>query len=280
MKRNPISVKWLIIGSISFFIIKVAITHGNDFIKNYNNSPNKEINLEVSEVINKGVDKMKDETIESFAVPGEIDTKIDTNIVIDKTKENDFEEIFTIQEMDKVIQKRINGISWKKGAPVGLNDLRYVNVTYWGFDNKPHLGELIVNSKVASEVIDIFKELYEVKFPIEKIKLIDEYGADDNLSMEDNNSSSFCYRVVEGTKNLSKHSYGVAIDINPVQNPYIRKEKISPPKSEEYLDRNNIRKGMIIKGDPCYNAFTKRGWIWGGEWNTVKDYQHFQKEIN
>ena len=158
--------------------------------------------------------------------------------------------------------------------------LSYLKVAYWGFDDQPHMGELIVNKKVAAEVTEIFQELYEAKFPIEKIRLIDEYGAEDSKSMEDNNTSSFCFREVEGKPGtLSKHSYGLAIDINPVQNPYIYKDEISPEAGKEYADRSKAQKGMILKGDACYQAFIDRGWTWGGNWNYEKDYQHFQKSI-
>lgn len=188
---------------------------------------------------------------------------------------------FTFESLPEEIVNKINGISWKQGAPVELDDLSYVKVMYWGFDEEEHIGELIVHRKVAEEITQIFKELHEAKFPIEKIRLIDEYDANDDLSMEDNNTSAFCYREVAGKKGtLSKHSYGIAIDINPVQNPYIKGEKISPLEGKEYKDRKNVKKGMIVKDDICYKAFKERGWIWGGEWKTIKDYQHFQKQID
>ncbi|MFZ5968014.1 MAG: M15 family metallopeptidase [Bacillota bacterium] len=187
-------------------------------------------------------------------------------------------ESFTYEPLPEGVIWRIKGISWKDGSPVTLEELSYVKVTYWGFDDLPHRGELIVHQKVAEEICEIFQALYEARFPIEKIRLIDEYGADDDLSMADNNTSAFCYRDVANRKGtLSKHSYGVAIDINPIQNPYVRQNEVSPEKGKEYTDRGKIRKGMIIKGDPCYEAFTKRGWTWGGDWKTMKDYQHFQK---
>jgi len=187
--------------------------------------------------------------------------------------------VFSSRELAEININRINGVSWKPEAPVRIEELRYIEVTYWGFDDKTHLGELVVHKDVSDEVLEIFKELYETKFPIDKIRLIDEYNADDDSSMDDNNTSSFNFRVVAGTDKLSKHSYGLAIDINPVQNPYIKGDTVSPQKGKEYVDRSDIRKGMIIKGDTCYNAFINRGWIWGGEWKTMKDYQHFQKDI-
>ena len=189
-----------------------------------------------------------------------------------------FAQSFEYYPIDKEIENRIKGISWKQNNNVELEDLSYVKVTYWGFDEKPHIGELIVNKDIGQEVTEIFGELFAAKFPIEKIKLIDEYDAVDSKSMEDNNTSAFCYREVEGKPGtLSKHSYGIAIDINPVQNPYVYKEKISPEAGKDYVDRSKVSKGMIVKDDVVYKAFTSRGWTWGGDWKYEKDYQHFQK---
>lgn len=206
-----------------------------------------------------------------------IDTLKETN----QNESIESKSIFTYKPLPQNIIDKINGVSWKADAPVTLDQLAYVKVSYFGFDDKVHEGELVVNKKIDKEVTDIFKELYHAKFPIEKIKLIDEYGANDDLSMADNNTSSFCFREVEGSNGkLSKHSFGIAIDINPVQNPYIRKNKISPIEGKNYKDRLDIRKGMIVKDDICYKAFKSRGWTWGGEWKTMKDYQHFQKNIS
>jgi hypothetical protein len=192
-----------------------------------------------------------------------------------------FSPSFEVKPLDKELEQRISGGSWKEGSPVSMNELSYVKVAYWGFDDRGHMGELIVNKAVAQDVADIFEELYENKFPIEKIRLIDEYDADDTKSMENNNTSAFNYREVEGKPGkLSKHSYGLAVDINPVQNPYIYKNEISPEAGEAYINRETIKKGMITKADICYKAFTSRGWIWGGDWKYEKDYQHFQKNID
>ena len=162
---------------------------------------------------------------------------------------------------------------------VDINTLSYLKISYWGFDDKVHVGEMIVNKKVADEVIDIFKELYDAKYKIEKIKLIDEYNADDEKSMEDNNSSAFCYRKIANSSNLSNHAKGLAIDINPLYNPYIVGNSISPENAKKYADRSKSDSRYIKKGDVCYNAFKKRGWTWGGSWSNKKDYQHFEKNI-
>ena len=162
---------------------------------------------------------------------------------------------------------------------VDINTLSYLKISYWGFDDKVHVGEMIVNKKVADEVIDIFKELYDAKYKIEKIKLIDEYNADDEKSMEDNNSSAFCYRKIANSSNLSNHAKGLAIDINPLYNPYIVGNSISPENAKKYADRSKSDSRYIKKGDVVYNAFIKRGWTWGGSWSNKKDYQHFEKNI-
>lgn len=223
-----------------------------------------------------------------------IETNIDDNkqfekeeaveIVVESEEKEELEEAvesFTYTPLPEMVIGRIDGVSWKKEAPVGLDDLSYVKVLYWGFDDEEYVGELIVHRDVAKEVTEIFKELYDAKFPIEKIRLVDEYDANDDLSMDDNNTSAFCFREIAGQKGkLSKHSYGIAIDINPIQNPYVKGDKVSPIAGKEYTDRENIRKGMITKESVCYKAFKERGWTWGGEWNTLKDYQHFQKQID
>jgi len=172
-----------------------------------------------------------------------------------------FLQSFEYYPIDKIVESRMMGVSWKYGSPVDVEDLSYVKVSYWGFDEKPHIGELIVNKMVAKDIIEIFEVLYEARFPIDKIKLIDEYNAEDLKSMADNNTSAFCFREIEGKPGqLSKHSYGAAIDINPIQNPYVYKDKISPIEGKEYVDRSKVSKGMIVKGDACYQAFTSRGW--------------------
>lgn len=194
------------------------------------------------------------------------------------------EQLFYYVEIPEEVKKRINGKSYGKDCTVPYEDLRYVRVLHWGFDEKTHLGELIVNKAIAQDVIDIFKELYEIKYPIEKMVLVDEYDADDNKSMADNNTSAFNFRVIDGTNTISQHGYGLAIDINPLYNPYVRKVNkktvVTPENGKKYADRNLDCEYYIKKNDPCYKAFISRGFTWGGEWKNSKDYQHFQKSID
>lgn len=169
--------------------------------------------------------------------------------------------------------------SYKDNSPLGLDDLKYLQMSYWGYDGCVHEGELVVHHGVAQDVMDIFGELFEARFPIEKMKLIDVYQANDDLSMADNNSSALCVRMVTGsTTDWSKHSYGCAVDINPLVNPYAKNGKVLPKEGLAYLDRESGARGQIVKDDVCYKAFLKRGWSWGGDWMNTRgyvDYQHF-----
>jgi len=172
------------------------------------------------------------------------------------------------------------GRSWKPECPVPLQDLRYLTLSHWGFDDQVHIGHMVVHKDIAEEIIEIFAELFEHKFPIERMEIIDEYDADDERSMEDNNSSAFCFRANTTTPGVySKHSYGIAIDINPRINPYIRGDLVLPRNAEEYVDRSGHYKGMITDtpDNVCYQAFARRGYAWGGHWDGRKDYQHFCK---
>ena len=181
--------------------------------------------------------------------------------------------------------ERIRGISYPAedaDAKISLSELRYVHVLYADFDGNTAEGELICNEKIAGDLLEIFEELYRNDYRIEKIRLIDEYDGDDTASITDNNTSCFNYRVVEGTTRLSNHAYGLAIDINPFYNPYVHyvdgREVISPEGSEAYADRSASFPYKIDREDLCYRLFTEHGFTWGGEWNSVKDYQHFEKK--
>lgn len=172
--------------------------------------------------------------------------------------------------------------SWKDVNPVPLSDLRYVTVTYLGYDDQPHQGSFIIHAIVADEIVEIFQEIYEAGFPIEKMQLVDVYQGIDELSAQDNNSYSFCCRPNTTFPHIfSKHSYGLAIDINPLYNPYQRGDLIVPATGAPYLDRTLNVKGMIQPDSPIVLAFKKRGWDWAGEWMETRgrvDYQHFEKE--
>lgn len=178
-------------------------------------------------------------------------------------------------------QKIMQKYTWRSGCPVPLNDLAEIKLSYWGFDHKIHQGILIVNKTLATEVVSIFKAVYEHKFPIERMQTMDKFKGDDDAAMEVNNTSAFNCRSITGKPGVfSQHSYGNAIDINTLINPYIKGDKILPPAGKKYVDRTEYHPGKITKDSFIYNEFVKRGWSWGGNWHDLQDYQHFEKRLN
>ena len=166
---------------------------------------------------------------------------------------------------------------------ISYDNLRYLHIMHYDFEGNLAEGELICHNYIAQDLLEIFYELYLNEYQLERVTLIENYGGDDTLSMIDNNTSCFNYRVVDNTTNLSKHAYGLAIDINPFYNPYVTypggKIRISPPGSEPYADRDADFPYKIDESDLCYKLFKERGFTWGGDWNSMKDYQHFQKAM-
>ena len=192
-----------------------------------------------------------------------------------------YEEYFSISKITEDIFSRMKGKSYPNNCTLDLETLRYVTVAYLNFDGEICKGELIVNAQIAEDVLSIFKELLGEKYPIESITLIDEYNADDNLSMAANNSSAFCYRVISGTDRLSNHSFGLAIDINPLYNPYIKNNgQVLPEEAEAFADRTDSNPYYITSDDICVRIFKKYGFTWGGDWTNSKDYQHFEKKLS
>lgn len=199
-----------------------------------------------------------------------------------------YQEGFYYEPLTDEVKGRITGISYpESGCTVPYEDLAYVGLLYIDFDGEEQTGELICNQAVARDMVEIFYELYQNDYRIERVRLVDEYDGDDTASMADNNTSCFNYRVVDGTTNLSKHAYGLAIDVNPYYNPYVVYNKngdgstyISPPGSEVYADRSQSFPYKIDENDLCYRLFTEHGFTWGGNWNSTKDYQHFQKKLD
>lgn len=187
------------------------------------------------------------------------------------------EAFFYQEEISDEVFQRINGISYREGCPVTREQLRYVRVLHWGFDGATHVGELICNKSTAQDMVDIFLRLYWEEYLIEKMLLVDHYGGDDEASMEDNNTSCFNYRPVSGTSTLSRHAYGLAIDINPLYNPYITSSGYEPANAGDYVDRSKDTPYKITSTDDCYLEFESHGFAWGGWWKNVKDYQHFEK---
>lgn len=211
---------------------------------------------------------------------------------------------WTVERIPDDVFRRMEGKSFGKGCTLKRDDLRYLRLRHWDKDGRPQMGEMVCNKAIAEDVVEIFRALYEDGYRIERMRLIDDYDADDERSMEANNTSCFNFRMMTGSRTrVSKHGLGMAIDINPLYNPYVKGNVVSPKGGRAYAwnrdkvgsgkaaaagkvssakntaagrDRSEV--GMVIrKGDACYREFVKRGFTWGGAWTHLKDYQHFEK---
>lgn len=181
----------------------------------------------------------------------------------------------SVSRLDRETRELMTGNSWHEGCPVDLRDLRLVSVMTIGFDGEAHHGRLVVHRRWADEIVEVFRRLYRSEFPIRRMRLVDRYGADDQESMRHDNTSAFNCRYVAGTTVWSQHAFGRAIDIDPVENPYVDGSHVSPPNGEPYADRSDVRPGMIFERDVVWRAFHRIGWEWGGTWTSAQDYQHF-----
>jgi hypothetical protein len=162
--------------------------------------------------------------------------------------------------------------SYRAGCPIGPSGLRTVAVSYWGFDGKPHVGRVVVAKGVAPGLVSVFRTLWRAKFPIRRLQPVSAYRGSDDASMAADNTSAFNCRFVGGTSRWSMHAHGEAIDVNPVENPYVRGSTVSPPAGRAYLDRTSSRPGMAVRGGVLVRAFAAAGWRWGASFG---DYQHF-----
>ena len=207
----------------------------------------------------------------------ESDRKSDT-----ETPEASYADDFYISEIPDDIFAKMQGKSYKEDCTVPREDLRYVHVRHMGFDGEAKDGELVVNKAIADDVLAIFEELYKADYPIEKVRLVDEYDADDEASMSDNNSSAFNFRFISHTTRISKHGLGMAVDINTRYNPYVKtvdgKLSIEPANGADYVDRSKDFPHKIDHEDLCYKLFKEHGFTWGGDWTHSKDYQHFERD--
>jgi D-alanyl-D-alanine carboxypeptidase len=179
-----------------------------------------------------------------------------------------------VSEVGPMIRRRM-GETWGPGCPVRLADLRYLTVSFWGFDGRPHTGELIVHTSVAREVVGVFRRLYAARFPIEQMRLISTADLHAPPTGDGNNTSAFICRKARQQRSWSAHAYGLAIDVNPFQNPYRRGSLVLPELASSYLDRSWRRPGMVRPGDVVTRAFADVGWVWGGSWQHSKDFMHF-----
>jgi D-alanyl-D-alanine carboxypeptidase-like protein len=180
-----------------------------------------------------------------------------------------------VQPIPAAVRAQMTGVSWRRGCPVPLSDLRLLTLTYRGFDGRAHSGQLVANRDAAATLVSVFRRLYAVDFPIRRMRLVDAYGGDDYRSIEADNTSAFNCRAATGSTHWSQHAYGRAIDVNPIENPYVSGGASSHPASTPYLDRSRHRPGMAYEGSVLVESFRAAGWGWGGNWTGIKDYQHF-----
>ena len=166
--------------------------------------------------------------------------------------------------------------SWRAGCPVGPDALRMLSMSYWGFDDRPHTGTMVVNADATDAILDVFHRLYDRRFPIRRMEPVDVYGGSDDASIAADNTAGFNCRnaVTTGPPQWSAHAYGEAIDVNPVENPYLEDGQVLPPAGAAFRDRSDVRPGMAVRGGELNAAFAAAGWYWGGLWASP-DYQHF-----
>ena len=194
-------------------------------------------------------------------------------------------QTFTSTAIPDSVWLTMQGKTWHDNPYIHRSDLRYLRISHYDLEGRTHVGEMICNKLIADKLLAIFRQLYAARYPIQRMRLPDNYDADDERQMRDNNTSCFCYRNVSGSRNLSKHARGLAVDINTLYNPYIRYSKkdgsriVEPATAVKYCDRKANFPYKITTSDLCYKLFVKYGFTWGGAWRTMKDYQHFEYKL-
>lgn len=273
--------------ALALILAAGAAVVGSRMIKNNKHS---EVNTETENASEKVV--QESELVadrDSEEVPQETQEKVTDTVDTESDRKSDTEnpeasyaDDFYISEIPDDIFAKMQGKSYKEDCTVPREDLRYVHVRHMGFDGEAKDGELVVNKAIADDVLAIFEELYKADYPIEKVRLVDEYDADDEASMSDNNSSAFNFRFISHTTRISKHGLGMAVDINTRYNPYVKtvngKFSIEPANGADYVDRSKDFPYKIDHDDLCYKLFTEHGFTWGGDWTRSKDYQHFERD--
>lgn len=208
---------------------------------------------------------------EVLATPPElVDREFETIDLLDPPPSQEF--VSSIEEIPPEVLARS---SWTEECPVTLDELRYLTVSHFGFDGEFHTGEIIVNTAVAEDVVEVFARLHEARFPIEQMRVTTLEQVDDHPTGDFNETGSFVCRPAVGSSNWSQHAYGLAVDVNPFHNPYLKGDLVIPELASVYTDREDVRPGMIVAGDVVTGAFADIGWEWGGNWNTLKDWMHF-----
>ena len=182
---------------------------------------------------------------------------------------------FRVSPIDGPTRALMTGKTWRPGCPVPLARLRLVTVSYFGFDLRSHVGHLVVNADVTGPVVKALRTLYESRFRIRQMRLVDYFAGSDETSMVNDNTSAFNCRIVPNSTVWSQHAYGRALDLNPLENPEVQGGVVDPPGARPWADRSRLRPGMIMHGGVAWRAFEAVGWKWGGDWTSLKDYQHF-----
>lgn len=273
--------------ALALILAAGAAVVGSRMIKNNKHS---EVNTETENASEKVV--QESELVadrDSEEVPQETQEKVTDTVGTESDRKSDTEtpeasyaDDFYISEIPDDIFAKMQGKSYKEDCTVPREDLRYVHVRHMGFDGEAKDGELVVNKAIADDVLAIFEELYKADYPIEKVRLVDEYDADDEASMSDNNSSAFNFRFISHTTRISRHGLGMAVDINTRYNPYVKtvdgKLSIEPANGADYVDRSKDFPHKIDHEDLCYKLFKEHGFAWGGDWTHSKDYQHFERD--
>ena len=193
------------------------------------------------------------------------------------------DKCFAAEPIPDRVWARMQGKTYKENPHIKRSDLRHIRALHWDYDKKIHVGEMICHKQIADRLVHILRQLYDAKYPIERMLLPDVYNADDEKQMRDNNSSCFCFRTIAGSSKLSKHARGLAVDINPLYNPYYKDRKngtrlIQPTTGAAYCNRTKKFPYKIDRNDLCFRLFTEAGFEWGGDWKTQKDFQHFEAE--
>lgn len=186
--------------------------------------------------------------------------------------------LFVSQPVPDAVQAKMQGKSMPENATISYDELRYLTVFHYDYEGRVRKGELVCNKTIAHELLCIFRALFSRAYPINSIRLVDDFNADDEASMQANNTSCFNYRTVARSETLSKHALGLAIDINPLENPYVKGSFVQPSTATVFVDRNKEFPHKIDETDFCKEVFESFGFQWGGYWRSVKDYQHFEKK--
>ena len=222
-------------------------------------------------------DKAKEKVEEDPDITALKEWRAGETVSAEAVKDFQLDNCFAAEPIPDRIWQRMQGKSYKKNPYIGREDLRHVKVLHWDYDQRIHIGEMVCNKTIAHDLLCIFKTLFMEAYPINSIRLVDDFDASDEASMQANNSSCFNYRTIAGSHKLSRHAFGMAVDINPLQNPCVRGTRIRPSTATDYVDRSKDFPHKIDDNDLCKKTFESHGFRWGGRWRSMKDYQHFEK---